>query len=178
MSLIKNIQRLSWRFSSGKSFEPNDNDINALNDIIDWINKEKEQRINDNRYFAKIVIYCYINELRFYKDNRLSENKIQEILDKPLPYWYEEYQKEINRKELNETIEILNINDPWETFKSNDGSIDVKKIEEATKANNDLIKTHQNEIIKAFNGFWELEDVTGKLNYFISELLTIHGNKP
>ena len=178
MNLIKNIQRISWRLSSQKQFTPNEADIDAFNEIITWINKEKEERINHNRYFAKIVVYAYINELRFYKENTFSEKKLQEVLEKPLEFWYEEFKKEMNRKELNETISFLGINDQWESNKNESNVFDIDKVRQDAKSNESLIKEHQELLTKAVKGVWDMEEITNKLNFYITELLTNYANKP
>lgn len=178
MNLIKNIQRISWRLSSGKQFTPNDSDIDAFNEIITWINKEKEDRINQNRYFAKIVVYAYINELRFYKENSFSEKKLQEVLGKPLEFWYEEFKKEMNQKELNETLSFLGITDQWESNKNESKLFDINKIRQDAKNNEELIKEHKELLTKAVLGVWDIEDISNKLNFYITELLTNYANKP
>jgi len=175
--LLKNIQRLSWRFSGGKSFEPNANDISALNEIITWINREKEERIKHNRHFAKIIVYCYINELNFYKDNAFSERKIQEVLSKPLEYWYDKFSKEMNRKEFNDTVALLGIEDQWEKNKNEAGVFDIEMVRKDAKSNLDLIKENEEKLIKSLNGAWGIEEITSKLNFFITELLNEHGDK-
>lgn len=172
MSLIKAIQRISWRFSSDKSFEPNEGDVKALNEIIVWVNQEKEERINDNRYFAKMAIYCYIKELEFYSDNGLAERRIQEVLEKPLEFWYSKFQEEMNRKELNDTLTVLGIEDPWSKTK-----MTLEKIQEDANSNKDLIREHQDKIQKAVLGTWNSSEIIKKLNFFITELLNKHGNK-
>lgn len=42
MNLKQAASRLLWRFKSKKAFTPNENDINALNCFLEWINNQKK----------------------------------------------------------------------------------------------------------------------------------------
>ena len=51
MTLDKSVQRLSWQFSRGVSFKPNQNDVDALNTIFEWITSQKEINLLNQQCF-------------------------------------------------------------------------------------------------------------------------------
>lgn len=167
MTIEKSIQRLIWRFTNGK-FEPNQNDKESLKFICEWINREKEQRINQNRYFAKIIIYCFIHELNFYNDKHFSERKIQEILELPLEHWYSEFREHINRHELNIAFNKMGIEYPYS---------DKNEVEQKISLNKQKFKENEEYAIKSLDKYSQ-EQVTKRLNIFITELLNKYGNMP
>lgn len=177
MDLIKNIQRIAWRFSAKKPFTPNDSDVEAMNSIITWINKEKETRVNENRYFAKILVYCYIQELNFYKNNNSAEKKINEILEKPLEYWYSEFRKQMNRMNFNQMVEMVGLKSEWEKADNDHGLFGLDQIQ-VKSPNQELIKNNEADLVKVLKGNWDQEKINSKLNFFISELLNEYANRP
>ena len=58
---MKAINRLAYTISKGN--KPNASDMEALNDIIDYVNKEKERELNNNRLFAKLYVNVFKNDL-------------------------------------------------------------------------------------------------------------------
>ena len=59
--VVNNIKRLSYTFSKGN--KPNQNDIEALNGVIDYVNKEKERELNNYHLFAKMYISVFKDTL-------------------------------------------------------------------------------------------------------------------
>lgn len=179
MSLYSDIQRLSWRFSSGKAFTPNEGDVEALNGIIDWVNRQKEESLSQNRYFAKIVVSYYIELLTYYNwDNYAAEKALQEILERPLEEWYVKFQMHMNTKSWVDSSDVLGIVDEWEAARPENGKRrDWKKHHEIKENNRKILLENSSEFLKSINP-WKIEEITGKLNHFISELLNIYGSKP
>lgn len=179
MNLQKAFQRLEWRFSKGK-FEPNQNDVDALQFIADWINREKEERINQNRYFGKIVIYCLLREIDYFRDIHFAEKKLHDILSRPLEYWYDRVRLSFLIKEFEEAKEVLGIEefvDIWDKHKDEKGYFDRTKIDPQIEANINLLKENKGLLEKSLDSFNQKE-INAKLNHFITELLNEYGNKP
>ena len=57
----KDIKRLQFTFSKG--YTPNDNDFDALDSIIKYVNKEKQRELNNYQLFAKLYISQFKNVL-------------------------------------------------------------------------------------------------------------------
>lgn len=64
---MKAINRLAYTISKGN--KPNANDAAALNEIIDYVNKEKERELDNNMLFAKLYINAFKNSLIKNKGN-------------------------------------------------------------------------------------------------------------
>jgi hypothetical protein len=178
MNLIQAIKRLSFTTSNGN--RSNGGDVDALNVIIQWINKEKEKRINENRYFGKLVIYTLMRELDHFEDINLAERKINDILERPLEYWYDRLRLNFVSRELSLTYNILgieNIAEIWDKHKGKDNYFDMDMIRYDIHEREILIKNNKEEIIKSLLT-WPQSEINAKMNIFITELLNEHGNKP
>ena len=66
------INRIAWRFKRG-NFTPNDKDINAINQIIDWYNDSQKTQFNANPLFAKLYIYVWMKIMDYDKTNVLDK---------------------------------------------------------------------------------------------------------
>lgn len=179
MNIDKAFQRLSWRLSSGK-FEPNQNDVDALTFLADWVNREKEEKINQNRYFGKMVIYTLIREIEWLKDTKMAESKIHHVLKMPLAYWYDRYRMQRVMRDFQETMDVLGIEHfyaIWDKHKDENGYFDMAKIKPETVSNDELFNRHKSELEKSLTR-WEQPEVTTALNHMLSELLNEYGNMP
>ena len=58
---MKSINRLAYTISKGN--KPNASDMEALNEIIDYVNKEKERELRNNKLFAKLYVNAFKNSL-------------------------------------------------------------------------------------------------------------------
>lgn len=58
---MKAINRLAYTISNGH--KPNASDVEALNQLIDYVNKEKQRELNNNRLFAKLYVNVFKNDL-------------------------------------------------------------------------------------------------------------------
>lgn len=178
MTIIQAIKRLS--FTTSKGNKCNDGDVDALNTIIEWVNKEKETRINENRYFGKLAIYTYLRELDYYEDSNLAEVKINDILSRPLSYWYDRIRLNFVMRELELNYKILgfeNIAEIWDKHKDENNYFDVSKIKNDGDASKKIFEDNVVDITKALLT-WPQKEINANFNVFISELLTEHGNKP
>tara|TARA_R110000803_G_scaffold76454_1_gene141083 strand:+ start:18954 stop:19385 length:432 start_codon:yes stop_codon:yes gene_type:complete len=57
----KDIKRLQFTFSKGHI--PNDNDFDALDSIIKYVNKEKQRELNNYHLFARMYVSQFKNVL-------------------------------------------------------------------------------------------------------------------
>lgn len=176
MNLIQAIKRLSFTISNGN--KSNDVDVDALNIIIEWVNKEKEKRINENRYFGKLVIYTYLRELDYFQDANLAERKIHDILQKPLEYWYDRIRLNFIMRELEITYGILgfeNTSEIWDKNKDDEGYFDMHQIRVDAHNSHKLIEENKDVIEETLRS-WSQNEINAKMNIFITELLTEYGN--
>lgn len=177
MNLLQAIKRLSYTTSNGH--KANDKDVDALNSLIEWINREKEYRISTQWHFAKVTVWMYINLLIYHKgDNQKCEREIQEVLEKPIKHWYNHFTKEMNRHEFNRSCEFLGMQDDYYDDIDN-GVLDIEKIQSQYQNTKEVLSSIENQelLLKSLSA-WENKEIYNKLNHFLSELLNKYSDKP
>ncbi len=65
--IYKNLERLKYTISKGN--KPNATDIQALNEIIIYVNKEKERQIKHHYLFSKLFINVFKGYIIHFKGN-------------------------------------------------------------------------------------------------------------
>jgi hypothetical protein len=103
MTLDKSVQRLSWQFSRGTSFKPNQNDVDALNTVFEWITSQKEINLLNQQLFAKLYIYQLEQTLRYYDStvfDAMIQKDLSRILDTPLDAFYQAFHKSLHHNQL------------------------------------------------------------------------------
>lgn len=141
MTLQKATQRIQWRFTSGNSFQPNENDIESINFIFNWINTEKSERIKANGLFIKLYIYFFHKSILSYGGGNfdmLPQQELNKLLDTPIRSFYESFHKTINN----------NAND---------------------KIIKDGVKPTDKEMETIINGAYSFDEVVENLNEMITE---------
>lgn len=110
MTIKKAIDRLIWRFTSGKQFTPNEDDVAHLNRVLQWINDAKDEKIKENQGFAKLYITVFVWQLEKYQAtpmNDFVQKDIHRMLDKPLDYFIKRATEKINEIESNNFLKEL-----------------------------------------------------------------------
>ena len=138
----KAFNRLGWRFTSSKPFSPNDNDIDALNCIINWVNRQTSQTIKNNQLFAKLYIYHLNQTIRYFEStvfNDIPQKDLNRLLDLPLANFYNAFHKELQSNNVTRVVENGNI--------------------------------PKDEVLKELQEKYTLEEVTEQLDKMINEAL-------
>lgn len=165
-NLKKSIDRFVWRFSSG-NFTPNKNDVDALNFIAGWINREKESELKQNALFAKMYVYALRTEFDYYKDLEFANQALCGVLEKPIDWRYDWFLNAVNETEmLNFTKKVGVSLNP-----------DVRPLEQI-EIDEKAIKENQKELSKYFTGIWDREDIYDRLNNQITECINRFKNLP
>lgn len=123
-NLDKAIQRIAWRFSSDKSFKPNENDIDSVNCLIDWVNRQRSETIKNNQLFGKLYIYLLNQGIRHYEAtvfDSIPKKELSSILNLPLANFYTAFHKELHSNQ------IIKLTDK---FKEDGLQIELKEFEE------------------------------------------------
>lgn len=167
MTIEKAFQRLSWRFTNGK-FEPNDNDLEALRFVGEWINREKGDSLHIHTIFAKLFVYTFIHELEFYKDIEFAQKKINEILSKRLEHLYSDFGNRLNLLELSKYRRSIGITDKHPAIMTEEENIKQKEI----------VLSNSSELKKFIIGIWEQEKIEQSLNDNITEAINRYKNLP
>jgi|GEM_PF-3569875 len=114
---IKSLQRIGWRFSeaakrSDKSFKINQNDVDALKDIAQYVEQTQKEQYQANHLFAKLYVYMFMKILEQDGSTVFDNNarrKIGNVLKKPLKQLIEELQRSLNDSEQYGLLENLGI---------------------------------------------------------------------
>lgn len=100
----KALNRISWRMQN--SWKSNQNDIDAYNQIVDFVNNTN--KINDYQLFAKLYIWVYGQLLIHYNAtvfDKEPQKELHRILDKPLTQIIEEFTNKLNQTELYQLLQ-------------------------------------------------------------------------
>jgi len=165
MTIEKALQRIVWRVSNG-AHTPNQNDVEAVTVVAEWINRQKAQELQQNRLFAKMYVYCFIHELEFYKDLKFAQRKLHEILKTSLRQLYSDFKDKLNIIELN-------------ALKKSLGFCNLHPLimtDEQIKKEADLIAENTEAIQKYVFGIWTSEKIENGLNSQISEAINNYKN--
>lgn len=112
--LKKAAERLIWRLKPNKnggfkSFTPNQNDIDCLNCILNWINNQKKETLNNNHLFAKLYIYVLTQEINFHDTNVLDsipQKKVSALLNHPLDKFYKSFTNDLYENQLKRLLRL------------------------------------------------------------------------
>ena len=112
-NLDKAVNRLRWRFSNETTFKPNNEDVEALNTVFEWINHQKKETLNKHTLFAKLFIYHLTMNVRHYETtilNDFPQKDIISLLEKPLDLYFKAFHQDIHNNQLNKLVEFDKIN--------------------------------------------------------------------
>jgi len=176
MNIENAIQRLNWRFKNQNikinesKIIINENDVEAVDFLNDWINRQKKEALQENILFAKLYCYCLNHEIEFYKDIKFANQKLAQELSKPINHHYENVSHALNRMELNKFMNSVGIvTDHFQSMLFNE----AQQIEQK-----ELVNKHQKELSKYIIGIWDIGKVFKSLNNTITECLNRFSNKP
>jgi len=165
MTIEKAMQRIVWRVSNG-THTPNQNDVEAVKIVAEWINRQKEQEIQQNRLFAKMYVYNFIWELEFYKDIKYAQRKMHEICKTPLTKLYDDFKNKFNSIEYNSLLKCLNF-----------CTLPEITITKEQKQKNAVLTIENSEVIKEhIKGIYTTETIRKGLNNQISEAINHYKN--
>lgn len=166
-NLKKAIDRIVWRFSSG-TFTPNQNDVEALKFLAEWINREKETELHKNNLFSKMYVYSLKYELQFYKDLDCSNKQLCDILQLPIQYHYDCFIKALNENELNNYSRKIGLSLKHPAIKT----------ESEQQSDERITKENQSELSKYMLGVFNEREVYNDLNNQITECINRFKNLP
>ena len=117
MYINKAVRRMGWRFQQAaktrdKSFKINQNDIDALQSIADYVERTQKEQFQNNELFAKMYILCYMRILE--KDNTtvfetFARRKLYGLLKLPISSMIEKFTEFLNEQEVLNLFEELKI---------------------------------------------------------------------
>lgn len=168
MSIDNAIKRLIWRFEKFNIIVVNNNDIDALNTVLKYINNIQTQKPNIHPYFSKLYISTLKNFTDKYDtnlDNELINIKIKNLLKTPLNYLIEEFTSQMNSRLQYKLIELAEsglCNNPLSQCRASK-ELSITRL-------NELLKHEDNK--KIFYGkSWTSQEVESGINKQINTFL-------
>lgn len=129
MKKAEAIKRISWRFSNFKTFNVNQKDIDAWNEVLDILNSNETDNYNNNILTAKLYMRLLKATLEYYGadifDNR-PQKALHTVLARPLEWHYDHFTNFLNNQELYQRIENGKLTDASNAFESVDIENNIK----------------------------------------------------
>ena len=158
MSLESSIKWLSKRLK-------NEHDINAMNEIIDWVNNQQKIAVNDNTLFAKLFIHK-LNDIKLHdKDfivNKFNQRAMTDILRMDIDEYFKEFTETLNDNHIRYIFEENGI-EPKHAFLKDKKELDYDRLK--------MSKIPKEDIKQISNGFWKEEDIKDRLINMINSAL-------
>jgi hypothetical protein len=149
MILKEAVKRLSFTISKGN--KPNQNDVEAFNEIIRNLKLSEQETVQENLLFAKLYTFTLTELLAYYTDIEMANKEINRILSEPMAT--EKLQLSLRRMELQNYFNRKKILDP---FLKNKTANELEEIHERYK--NKLPGLNVDEFLKCGNN-WDTESV-------------------
>jgi hypothetical protein len=121
MNLKSAVSRFQFRFNKDtkgeyRNFKPVKEDVDAMNCILTELNNRDEKVLEKNNLVAKLLIYQYTQNIRYYGTTVLSDFNIANIdlckvLEYPLESMFKSFHNDLHSNQLNKLIENSDVND-------------------------------------------------------------------
>jgi len=101
-NIKKAINKITWRIG-GNGWKATQNDVDAINFIIDFVNVKHKEQINNHQLFAKLYIYVYGQFLKHYNAtvfDKIPEQELHKLLERPIDQFIEDFKNQLNSSEL------------------------------------------------------------------------------
>jgi len=118
MKLSDAIKRL--RFTISKQNKPNQNDAEALNEILNILNLEQQKTNQENLLFAKLYAFTLYELLHHYTDIDFANKQLNTILSEPIEIRIENLKRSLKFMELQNYFKQKKILDPFLKEKTTD----------------------------------------------------------
>jgi len=107
MTVEKGLRRIGWRLGTGKPFQPNQEDIDSFNAIVDFVENKQKKSIIDNQLFGKLYIYLFGEFVTYYKATAMDSiphKELNKILGKDIRLLVENVTDRLNLADMEACI--------------------------------------------------------------------------
>jgi hypothetical protein len=111
MTIAQSINRLSYTIKNQN--KPNTSDVNALNEVISFINQTTKQEVHENELFAKLYVSNFIMQLRLTSNLDLAQKNVNRILKMKLITLYEHARMDVNVVEIKDYFNNKGFKEPY-----------------------------------------------------------------
>ena len=160
------INRLSYTVS--KQNKPNQTDVLALNQLINYVNKTDKEIVQDNAMFGKLYTFALSEFLKHYTDIDFANKQLNKELTAPIEYHLAQFQQRLKDLEVHKLLKEKGIVDPFIIGKSID-EIKLRISKNKTIFQNITIE----EITDAYE-CWDMDNIIAHLNRNITESLCLN----
>lgn len=166
LNLENAIQRMYWRLSNGK-YEPNQNDKETLDFVVDWINRQKEETLREQQLFAKMYIHAFLIETLHFKDIEFGQKSVNELCQKPLSHFIDRFHQNFNNMLFMQYCFTNGIDTKAVSLQSDDEISQIKK------------KMEDDKGFQAFTaGRWPIEKIESSLKNQVTEAINRYKDLP
>ena len=167
MTTKKALEHFKFKFS--KTWKPTKTDIEALNCLIDYVDKTNKQRFRDNDLFAKLYIMVFAQFIDKYKTDiydDIPQKELHKLINTPIEAFLVRFTERLNKNEAH----ILMERKGWLKTHPIEDAIDGISYAE------DLKNLLPEELAMFEERDWDKDKVTDQLVLQINEVL-IGNNK-
>lgn len=137
-----------------------ENEIEAINTLVSWINDSKKEYLEKNKMFSKLYIIYFGILIEHYKDIEFAQKSIHKDLSENIGFHAYELRNKINNIEFFKFCKSIGLSDKNYNFMS----------KEEIKDRDLIISKNESEYLKNINK-WDQESINSALNNQISEAI-------
>ena len=103
MNPYKALERIAWRFQNGKTFVPNEKDIEAYNGLAEFMDGYMKREVMNNKLFAKLYIHMFTKFLLHYRaspGDAIPQRELNYIVARPFANLFEDLLHTIEAVEM------------------------------------------------------------------------------
>lgn len=160
LTIEKALQRIHWRASAQQNYKPNPNDIDAVNFMVEWVNREKTKSLHTHQLFAKIYVIYFTELLNHFKDVDEAQREIHQKLSEPIEVHTSYFRRVFNLIHTDKIIKKLGLKiDVW-----------YNKTKEERERESDVLQENQSYFLEQLNK-WTQEEINQSLENQITEAI-------
>ena len=164
-TIKKAVNRITWRMQNGWKF--NQIDLEAVNYIISFINRQQKKQFNDYKLFAKLYIYVYGQFLNHYEAtvfDKIPEKELHKIFDTSIENIIEDFKNNLNDSERYDIHKELGLSQSHPLLTTEAERRSDSKILEKVSQDKDLTESFFGEV-------WDYETVKDNLTIQINNAI-------
>lgn len=162
----KAFERLYWRFGGKQAFNPNKNDLEALNRIAEFVNNLSDQKTKNHQLFAKMYVRRLTELFGNYRDLSFSLSASEMECSLPLSHYIDLFHFEYNLNKYKMYCEKEGLR--WDEMDLSD--------EKTRKYALELImddKDYQKHVL----GYWSIDKIERSISKQLIEVIEKHESK-
>ena len=119
MNIKRAIDHFRWKFQN--IWKPTENDVEAINEIMKFVNEKHSKQLENNELFCKLYIKYYGELLKYYRASvfdKEPQKELHKLLDTPLENIIQEFTDTVNEIETFLKMEVAGITEGHKHCKS------------------------------------------------------------